>query len=338
MPRKFLYTLHALVENYSTNQVTHLMSSGVFGWTVIGNITAGPSSNNLSSLASNIQGSRVLYANYTNGGVVPLDYNGSTWVPGTLVSQGGGNCAAVAMSDDGMHALSGGDFSSGVTPYDFNTSTGLWEAQSIVAIPDANFDSVSMTRDGSRALATPKWGPHVYPLARDSITGIWSVGAGISLSGSSEKFFTSGISPTGDAAIIGSNSTSYPADTLTWNGTTWDHSTLSITLRSASWRPDGLSALGSNGEGDIGGFIRVVNFDPATKIFTPGQVLSGFNNIAGVVVANDGIGDTALATDFGANAVIPLTYSRVTGLWTAGTPITSVLFSNPWNMLVFPIW
>ena len=75
MPRKFMYTMHALVENYSTNQVTHLIYSGGV-WTPIENITAGPSTNNLSSLAANTQGSRVLYANYSAGAIVPLDYLG----------------------------------------------------------------------------------------------------------------------------------------------------------------------------------------------------------------------------------------------------------------------
>ena len=163
MPRKFLYSLHALVENYSTNQVTHLVGSGAGGWSVVENITAGPETNNLSSLASNIQGSRVLYANYGAGGVVPLDYNGSTWIPGTLIPQGGGNCDAVAMSDDGLHALSGGDYSSGVTPYDFNTETGLWEAKPVVSIASAHFNSVSMTRDGSRAIPFLSGSPMYTP-------------------------------------------------------------------------------------------------------------------------------------------------------------------------------
>jgi hypothetical protein len=337
MPRKFLYTLHALVENYSSNQVTHLMSSSGFDWTVVGNITAGPSSNNLSALASNLQGSRVLYANYSGGGVVPLDYNGSTWVPGTLVPQGGGNCAAVAMSDDGLHALSGGDYSSGVTPYNFNTGTGLWEASSVVSIPSAHFNSVSMTRDGSRAITVPKWDPFVFPLARDPGTGDWTVGSGIGLTGSTEKFFCSGISPSGDAAIVGSCYNPLESTALTWNGTTWDHVTIPVVLRSACWRPDGLSAIGGGGESEAG-VIRTVNFDPITKAFTLGQTLTGFNTIVSVTVANDGTGDTALAADFYANTVIPLTYSRMTGLWTAGSPIVSGLFSNPWNMLVFPIW
>jgi len=336
MPRKFLYSLHALVENYGSNQVTHLVGSGTGGWTVVGNITAGPSSNNLSSLASNIQGSRVLYANY-GGGVVPLDYNGVTWVPGTLVPQGGGNCAAVAMSDDGLHALSGGDFSSGVTPYDFNTGTNLWEARPVVSIPSAHFNSVSITRDGSRALATPKWESHVYPLFRDPGTGIWTVGTGIPLTGAAEKFFCSGISPSGDAAIIGSCNSNFHSDCLAWNGSSWDHSTVPVVLRSVSWRPDGLSAIGGGGE-DEPGVIRTVNFDPVTKIFTPGQVITGFNTVVSVAVANDGIGNTALATDFYGNIVTPLSYSMVTGLWTAGASISSTDFTNPWNMLVFPIW
>jgi hypothetical protein len=337
MPRKFLYSLHALVENYATNQVTHLVGSGVGGWTVVGNITAGPSSNNLSSLASNIQGSRVLYANYGGGGVVPLDYDGFTWVPGTLIPQGGGNCAAVAMSDDGLHALSGGDFSSGVTPYEFNESTGLWESRPMISIPDAHFNSVSMTRDGSRAIATPKWGPHVYPLFRDSGTGLWSVSSGIPLSGSAEKFFCSGFSPSGDAAIVGSCYGPFASQGLTWNGSGWDSVELPFALRSVCWRPDGLSAIGGGGEDEH--VIRTVNFNPVTKAFTLGQTLTGsFNAIVSVTIANDGIGNTALATDFFNNTVTPLSYSKVMGLWTVGTPITSTDFSNPWNMLVFPIW
>ena len=124
---------------------------------------------------------------------------------------------------------------------------------------------------------------------------------------------------------------------LTWNGTTWDHTTIPVTLRSACWRPDGLSAIGGGGE-DEAGVIRTVNYDPATKVFSPGQTITGFNAIVSVVVANDGIGNTALASDFYNNTVTPLMYSRVTGLWTAGTPLSSPLFANPWNMLVFPIW
>jgi len=337
MPRKFLYSLHALVENYGSNQVTHLIGSGTGGWVVAGAITAGPTTNNLSSLASNIQGSRVLYANYSGGGVVPLDYNGTTWVPGTLVPQGGGNCDAVAMSNDGLHALSGGDYAGGVTPYEFNTESGLWEAQPIVSISDAHFNSVSMTRDGSRAIAVPKWDPYVYPLARDPGTGIWSVGSGIPLSGSTEKFFCSGISTSGNAAIVGSCYQGLPSDGLIWNGTTWDHVSIPVTLRSVCWRPDGLSAIGGGGEGEPG-VIRTVNFDPATNTFSPGQTITGFNAIVSVTIANDGIGNTALASDFYNNTVTPLSYSIVTGLWTAGTPITSTSFANPWNMLVFPIW
>jgi hypothetical protein len=332
MPRKFLYTMHALIENYSTNQVTHLIYSGGI-WSPVENITAGPSSNNLSSLAANMQGSRVLYANYSSGGVVPLDYAGGTWSPGAVVPQGGGNCAAVTMSSDGLHALSSGDFASAVTPYEFNTGTGLWVAQSPISLPSVHFNTVQMTQDGSRALAVPKYDDFAFPLARDSGTGIWTAGSGIALNSASERFFAVSMSPNGNAAVVGSNTTTIDSDGLTWNGTTWDRVSIPITLLNSCWRPDGLSVLGVYGSS-----IYVIDFDPVAKTFTPGQVLSGFSLLTTATVANDGIGDIALASDYGNSTVVPLTYSRTTKLWSAGTPIVSAFFDHPWNSLVFPVW
>jgi hypothetical protein len=332
MPRKFMYTMHALIENYSTNQVTHLIYSGGV-WTPIENITAGPSTNNLSSLAANTQGSRVLYANYTAGAVVPLDYIGGTWAPGTPVSQGGANCAAVTMSGDGLHALSSGDFASFVTPYEFNTGTGLWVAASAVGLPSAHLNTVQMTVDGSKGIAVPKYDDVAFPLFRDPGTGIWTAGGGIALSAAGDRFFAAGFSPDGNSIVIGSNTFSVPSNGLTWNGSTWDIVSIPVTLVSACWRPDGLSVIGG-----YGGSIYVIDFDPLTKTFTPGQVLSGYNTLTAVTVANDGIGDTALASDWGNATVIPLTYSRTTKLWSAGTPISSAFFDHPWNSLVFPVW
>jgi len=324
--------MHALIENYSTNQVTHLIYSGGV-WTPIENITAGPSTNNLSSLAANTQGSRVLYANYSAGAVVPLDYAGGTWTPGTPVSQGGGNCSAVAMSGDGLHALSSGDFTSGVTPYEFNTGTGLWVATSAVILPSLHLNTVQMTVDGSKGIVVPKYDDFAYPLSRDPGTGIWTAGSGIVLNSANERFFAAGISADGTAIVIGSNTSTVASDGLTWNGLTWDRVSIPVTLLSACWRPDGLSIIGG-----FQGSIYVIDFDPITKVFTPGQVLSGYNNLTAVTVANDGIGDTALASDFGNSTVIPLTYSRTTKLWSAGTPIASAFFDHPWNSLVFPVW
>jgi hypothetical protein len=332
MPRKFLYSMHALVENYATNQVTHLLYSGGV-WTPFENITAGPTSNNLSSLAANTQGSRVLYANYTSGAVVPLNYAGGTWTTGTPVGQGGGNCAAVTMSGDGLHALSSGDFATAVTPYEYNTSTGLWVAGSSISLASTHFNTVQMSRDGLRAVAVPKYDDSAFPLFRNPSTGIWSAAAGIGLNAGSERYFAAGFSPDGNAVFIGSNTNSVPSDGLTWNGSSWDRVSIPVTLLSATWRPDGLSLIG--GYEDT---IRVIDYDPVSRTFTPGQSLTGFNNISAVVVANDGIGDTALASDYASGTVIPLTYSRTTQLWTAGSPIVSAFFDHPWNSLVFPVW
>lgn len=332
MPRKFLYTMHALVENYSTNQVTHLIYSGGV-WTPVENITAGPSTNNLSSLAANTQGSRVLYANYNSGAVVPLDYTGVTWTPGTPVSQGGGSCSAVAMSGDGLHALSSGDFASAVTPYEFNIGTGLWVASASVSLPTTNIDTVQMTVDGSKAIIVPKYDDVAFPMSRNPGTGIWTADSGIALTGANERFFAAGFSPDGNAIVIGTNTSGVNSNGLTWNGSTWDVVSIPVTLVSACWRPDGLSVIGG-----YQGSIYVIDFDPVTSTFIPGQVLSGYNGLTAVTVANDGIGDTALASDWGNSTVIPLTYSRTTKLWSAGTPISSAFFDHPWNSLVFPVW
>lgn len=339
MARKFLYSKHALIENYSTNQITHMYYSGGGVWTVVDNITAGPTTNNLSSLASNQQGDRVLYANYSGNGVVPLNYNGSTWVPGTLVSSGQPTTAtaAVAMSADGLHALSGGDFQSSVTPYEFNVGTGLWVAQTPVPVGHQHLDTVAMSRDGLRAIIVSKYDAAATPMFRNPSTGIWSVGADIAINSSTERFFCAGFSPDGNSVVIGSNQNLVSSDGLTWNGSSWDRVSIPVTLRGACWTLDGKSVIGGNGQVDVGA-IRILNFDPITKTFSAGQVLTGYNNVAGVQVANDTVGDVALATDFGANQVIPLQYSRDTGLWSSGTPISSALFNSPWNMLVFPIW
>jgi hypothetical protein len=332
MPRKFLYSMHALVENYSTNQVTHLLYTGGV-WTPFENITAGPTSNNLSSLAANTQGSRVLYANYVSGAVVPLDYAGGTWTPGTPVSQGSGNCAAVTMSGDGLHALSSGDFATAVTPYEYNTATGLWVAGSSISLSSTHFNTVQMSVDGLRAIAVPKYDDYAFPLFRNPGTGLWSAAAGIAINAGGERFFGAGFSPDGNAILIGSNTTGVESDGLTWNGSSWDRVSIPVTLLSATWRPDGRSLIGG-----FGNNVRVIDYDPATKTFTPGQTLTGFTNVSAVVVANDGIGDTALVSDYGGNTITPLTYSRSTKLWTAGSPISSVYFDHPWNSLVFPIW
>lgn len=332
MPRKFLYSMHALIENYSTNQVTHLTySAGI--WSPIENIAAGPSTNNLSSLAANTKGSRVLYANYDAGAIVPLDYAGGTWTSGTPVSQGGGNCDAVAMSGNGLHALSSGDYSSSVTPYEFNLSTGLWVAATPVALSSAHLNTVQMSVDGSRAIAVPKYDDAAFPLFRDLGTGIWSASSSIALNAANERFFAASFSPDGGAIVIGSNTSGVQSDGLTWNGSSWDRVSIPITLTSCCWRPDGLSVIGGYGNS-----IYVIDYDPVTKVFTSGQVLTGFNTMLAVTVANDGIGDTALASDWGNSTVVPLTYSRTTRLWSAGTPIVSAFFDHPWNSLVFPVW
>lgn len=338
MSRKFLYTLHALVSNYGTNKITHLQRSTGGVWTIIGNIT-GPSTNNLNSLASNLQGSRVIFANYPSNGIVPFNYSGGTWIPGVLVpSSQSGNTAAVTMSDDGLHALSGGDFQNTFTPYEFNTSTGLWLNGTAVPLPSTHPDSLQMTRDGNRALVTFKYDNVAYPLTRNPGTGIWSVsGSAITLNASNERFFAIGISVDGSRAIIGSNKAGVLSDGLIWNGSTWDRISCPVTLFSASWRPDGLSAIGGNAE-DESGAIRTVNYNPSTGAFTAGQTFTGYGRITGVVIANDGVGDIALAADFNSNAVIPVNYSRTTGLWTPETPISSALFSNPLNLSLFPVW
>jgi hypothetical protein len=332
MPRKFLYSMHALVENYSTNQVTHLTNSGGV-WSPIENITAGPTSNNLSSLAANTQGSRVLYANYSSGAVVPLDYTGGTWAPGSPVSQGGGNCDAVTMSGNGLHALSSGDYAIAVTPYEFNTGTGLWVAATAVGLPSPHLNTVQMSVDASRAVAVPKYDDVAYPLFRNPGTGIWTAESGIALNAASERFFSAAFSPDGDAIVIGSNTPGVDSDALIWNGSSWDRVSIPVTLLNVCWRPDGLSVIGGYGSS-----IYVIDYDPVTKVFTPGQVLSGFTTMTAVTVANDGIGDTALASDYGNSTVVPLTYSRTTHLWSAGTPIVSAFFDHPWNSLVFPVW
>ena len=339
MSRKFFFSMHALVSNYSSNNITHLLYSSSGVWTVVENIVAGPSANNLNSIASNMQGSRLIFANYPGSGIVPLDYNGITWTAGTLVpNSGGGAAAAVTMSADGLHSLSGGDFSSLVTPYDFNLSSGLWETKTGVSVGSTDLDSVRMTRDGSRALAVGKFGNTAYPLARDPITGIWAPsGSPIGLNTSGERFFAIGISVDGSTAIIGSNNAAVASDGLIWNGSVWNRVSIPVPINGVTWRPDGLSAIGGNGEGE-GGIIRTINYDPGTETFSAGQVFTGYGNIGEVAVANDGIGDIALAADFASNTVIPLTYSRSTQLWTPGAPIPSPLFSNPRNLLLFPIW
>jgi hypothetical protein len=341
MARKFLYKLHALISNYASNQVTHMLYSGL-GWTVVGNIDTAGAAGNLSSIASNVQGSRVLFASYFGSSVVPLNYSGGTWIAGSpiVVPSGGGNISSVTVSDDGLHALATGDFAVGVTPFEFNIGTGLWEVKPIVLVPSGGslgFDSIRITRDGLRALVVPKYDDVAWPLARNPITNAWTVGSSISLNASNERFFAIGISQDSNVAIVGSNLSGVNSDGLIWNGTTWDRTSVPATLASASWRPDGLSAIGGNGEGEAGA-IRTVNFDPISKTFTAGQTLTGFSNVGTVTVANDGVGDIALASDFSGNAVVPLTYSRGTGLWSAGTPITSVLFTNPSTSIVFPVW
>lgn len=343
MSRKFIYNFHALIENYSTNNVTHLIYNGI-NWVISDNIVAGPSSNNLSSLAANMRGSRVLYANYTGGGIVPLDFNGTTWTPGTLVSQLGGNCAAVTMSDDGLHALSSGDFSTGVTPYEFNVNTGLWVAGTPIPLASQHFNSVQMSRDGSKALAVPKYDDIAFALTRDPGTGLWSqLGGAIPIVTANERFFSIGFSPDGNAAIIGAGDNVSPtgnANGLTWNGSGWDVS-LVAPVRSAYWHPNGHTILCAPGTGapDLKRII-CINYDPITKTFSDGQVLAdgSWNTIASTSISNDAIGNVALASNFFGNNIIPLTYSSVTGLFTAGPPIISGLFSNPWNMLVFAVF
>lgn len=339
MPRKFLYSLHALVSNYSSNQITHLLRDSLGAWTVTGNITAGSDSNNLVSIAANIQGSRVIFANYPLGEIVPLNFAGGVWSPGTPVASGGGNTSAVTMSDDGLHALSSGDFTSAVTPYEFNVGTGLWVAGTPVATGSTHLNSVRMTRDGSRAIVVPKYDDIAYPLARNPGTGLWSVGTGIAVASASERFFSVGFSIDGDVAIVGSNAAGVSSDGLIWNGSTWSKVSVPAAMNSAVWRPDGLSAIGGNAAGEAG-CLRVVHYDPIGHTFTAGQVITDFTSgaVVSVALANDGIGDVGLAADFNHNQLTPLTYSRSTGLWTAGTVIASELFSRPWNMLIFPVW
>jgi len=340
MPRKFLYTLHALVSNYSSNLVTHLLRDGAGAWSVIENITAGPTSNNLSSIACNIQGSRVLFANYPSGTVVPLGFSGSTWVPGAPVSAlGGGNISAVAMSDDGKHSLASGDFTADVSPFEFDDSSGLWVAQAPVVLPSSHLNTVGMSRDGSRAMAVPKYDDAAYPLFRNPGTGTWTAGSGMPINVSSERFFSAGFSHDGDTVVVASNYASSDSDGFVWNGSGWDHVAVPFSLNSTSWRPDGLSVLGGNGAGAPGS-ITAINYDPVSHVFSSGQVISvpGSGIALKTALANDGIGDAGLVADFTRSQVFPLDYSRSTGLWSLGDPITSLLFSNPWNILVFPVW
>lgn len=334
MSRKFLYSMHALVSNYSSNQITHMVYSNAGVWSFVENITAGPSSSNLSSLASNIQGSRVLYTNYAGGSVVPLNYSTITWTPGTPIVIGG-NPSEVAMSADGMHALASGDFLSTICPLEYNLTTGLWVPSTPVATPGIHYHSIQMTSDATRALCVQKYGSTMYALARNPVTG-WSLtGQSFTWRWPGERSYSIGISPDGNTAVIGCNTPGGINDSLVWNGTLWVQGEIPIATTDAVWRPDGLSVLGTMHDR-----IEVINYDPSTHAFSSAQTIATapYSTVYKINMATDGIGDLVIASDFSTSTLLPLSRSRATGLWSIGTPLHSSLLESPWNAIIFPIW
>ena len=118
MSRKFWTSYNALIANYSANQNVNQFTYGAGTWTESTLINAPPYGGNLISMsigAATIGNARCLKTAYDSGAVVPFTCTNGVWSVGSpITSPAGGNPASVAISFDGMHALAGGDWMSGV--------------------------------------------------------------------------------------------------------------------------------------------------------------------------------------------------------------------------------
>ena len=341
MSRKFWTSYNALIANYSANQNVNQFTYGAGTWTESTLINAPPYGGNLISMsigAATIGNARCLKTAYDSGAVVPFTCTNGVWSVGSpITSPAGGNPASVAISFDGMHALAGGDWMSGVGAYKFNSTTGLWVANGAVSIPESHTNSVAISPDGLRGMCCTKWGSNAYPLYRNSVTNVWSAGSALTLGAGSTRFFCCSFDPTGTVCLIGGNADGILGTACFWDGSSWTRATVPLIFAASRWLADGTTVLAVSGNAS-GRYILVLNYDPGTKTFTVMQTVTvggGNADLWGISVPELGRQDIAIVTLFYSNQILPLT--RTGSTWSAGTPITSPNLTWPLASVIMPL-
>lgn len=340
MPRKFYTPYDALVANYGTNQNVVRFSYLASTWSQSELINSPPSVTALVSVtlgAVSIGRARVLKTSNSEGKVIPLTCVGGVWSVGTAVSLAcSGNPANVEMSEDGLHALVGCDNSSNIGAMLYNESTGLWEANGYVTTPTGpNITSVAISSDGLMGFAIGKNSSTAYPLARDPGTNVWSIGTGVSVGSSNDRFLGISISRDKSVVVIGSDYGAADSDVLIWSGTSWVRSAITQAFGMSRWLLDGRTILATSGN-SAANAVYVLDYDSDAGTITRQKTISiPHVNIWGLTVPIVGRQDIALATSFNDNKLIPL--SLTSSGWTAGTSISSGNFSSPLSTVMLPV-
>jgi len=239
------------------------------------------------------------------------------------------------MSEDGLHALVACDNSANISAMSYDVGTGLWVANGYVTIPTANVTNVAISTDGLMGFTIAKNSSTAYPLARDPDTNIWSVGTGVTLGSSGDRYLGISISRDKSVVIIGSDSGTTDSDVLIWSGTSWVRSAITCSFGMSRWLADGRTILATSGNAAANA-VYVLDYDSIAGTVTLQKTISiAYANIWGLSVPVFGRQDIALATSFNSNRLIPL--SLTSSGWEAGTPISSANFSSPLSTVILPV-
>lgn len=341
MPRKFWTPYTALVANYSNNervcQFTYLLGT----WNEGSVITTELPGNNLISMsigAATIGNSRCLKTAYGNGAVIPFSCINGVWSSASGVAvPGAGNPASIGVSLDGIHALCGGDYMSGVGALKFDTGTGLWAGNGLATIPESHTDSVAISPNGLLGMCLTKWGSNAYPLYRDPDTDVWTAGEAIPLGFAGTKFYCLSFNPDSNICLIGSNIDGVNGKAAFWDGSAWTLVTVPAVFAASRWLADGTTIIATSGNCS-GRYVLILKYDPDTTTFSLAQTITisgGGGDVWGPSVPELGRQDIALVVLFYGNQILPL--SNTGGVWSAGTPISSPNFAFPAASVIMPI-
>jgi hypothetical protein len=339
MARKFWTSYNALVGNYSSNQIITQFTYPAGVWTEGSVITAPPSGGNLISMAigaATIGNARCLKTSYAGNAVVPVNCVNGTWSAGTAVTlAAGGSPSHLGMSLDGIHCIIACDNATTVNAVMFNTTTGLWEPNGYVLLPETNLTNIAITPDGLRGICVPKSSSTAYPLTRNPGTNVWSLGSGIALGSLNTRYFSASIDQTGTVCLIGSNSAYNDSDALVWNGSSWTRIAVPFRFAQSRWLSDGATVLTISGDSGTSE-LRSLHYDSASQTFSNNQTVTiGQGTIWGLSIPELGRQDIAIAMSFTGNKMIPFTYSA--GSWSMGTLISSSNFYSPIASVIMPL-
>ena len=288
--------------------------------------------------AATIGNARCLKTSYGSNSLVPVSCINGTWSAGSAVTMAGfGSPCSVGVSLDGIHSIVACDNSNCVSAAKFNTTSGLWEPNGFVSLPEYNLTNLGISPDGLRGMCVTKYSGTAYPLFRNPITNVWSAGAGIVIGPAVTRFFCVSFDPTGTVCLVGGNTDGVYGSALFWNGSAWTQVTIPFVFAPSRWLSDGTTVLACSGNAS-GRYILVLSYDPVAKTFSLAQTLTlsgGSADVFGVSVPELGRQDIALVLLFYTNQLLPLT--KTAGSWSAGTPVSSPNFSNPLASVIMPL-